>query len=163
MKFLEKKWILVVAIISMATISSALTAEFVYKILPCDMCLHQRYPYYFIIIISIIFIFFKNIYKFIKLILIELALIYGFFFSFWHVGIENKLLPSFLGCSSNINNAESLEDLKNKIINQAIVSCDEITWTILGLSAATLNLFVVLSLLIFNTILIIKLLYEKKN
>ena len=53
MKKIKNNWTVIVFIISFLAISSAITAEFFFEILPCKMCLYQRYPYYFIIFVSI--------------------------------------------------------------------------------------------------------------
>ena len=57
------------------------------------MCLNQRYPYYFIITIFILFYFVRGKYNLWFYILTELALVYGLFYAVWHVGIEQKILP----------------------------------------------------------------------
>ena len=164
MKIIKNNWILIVFLISTFAIASALIAEYLLDILPCKMCLHQRYPYYFIILISLIFFFKKNFFYKWHLLFVQCALGYGIFFATWHIGIEQKILSGLTGCTNSLNKTDSLIELKNQILNQVIITCDEISWTILGLSAATINAFVLLLLLIFNTILLIQFFfYKKKN
>ena len=55
MNYIIRYWAIVVFILSAIAISSALIAEYVFNLLPCKMCLYQRYPYYFIISIFILF------------------------------------------------------------------------------------------------------------
>ena len=62
--------------------------EFIFNFLPCKMCVQQRYPYYFIIIIFILFYLFNKKINLLFNILTEFAIIYGLFYSVWHVGIE---------------------------------------------------------------------------
>ena len=95
--------------------------------------------------------------------LIEGALLYGIFYALWHVGIEQKILPGLMDCAATIDSSNSLTDLKNQILNQNIIPCDEINWMILGFSAATINSLVLLFLLIFNTIFVIQFYYDKKK
>ena len=57
MNKIKKNWAIIVLLISSTAILSALIAEYLFDILPCQMCLYQRYPYYFIILFSIIYIF----------------------------------------------------------------------------------------------------------
>tara|TARA_Y100000590_G_scaffold391145_1_gene467538 strand:+ start:612 stop:1109 length:498 start_codon:yes stop_codon:yes gene_type:complete len=156
MNYIIKNWKFIIFILSIIAILSALITEYVFNILPCKMCLNQRYPYYFIIILFILFYFLKNISNIWFFILTEIAILYGLFYSIWHVGIEQKLLIGPSDCSANIELADSTDKLKEQIINQAIVNCSEISWTILGLSAATINSFLLIFLLFFNTIIIIK-------
>ena len=159
----EENWIYIIITISSIAILTALIAEHLFKILPCKMCLHQRYPYYFIIVLIIIQFFINKFSNIWYLLPIEGALFYGLFYATWHVGIEQTIFPGLSTCTASLDNANSLTDLKNQIFNQVIITCDEISWTILGLSAATLNLLIVLFLLIFNTIFLIQDYYDKKQ
>ena len=74
----------------------------------------------------------------------------------WHVGIEQNLLTGPASCSGKFTEVSSVSDLKEQILNHEIISCNEISWSILGLSAATLNLLLLFLLLLFNTIFIFK-------
>ena len=163
MKIIKKNWMLIILLISFFAIGSALIAEYFFEIFPCKMCLNQRYPYYFIIIISLIFFFIKKFSYIWKLLLIECALCYGIFYATWHIGIEQKILPGLPECTTSLDHTNSLIELKNQILNQTIITCDEITWTIVGLSAATINAFILLFLLIFNSIFLIQYFNVKKK
>ena len=165
MNMLKTKWVAIVFLISTFAIASALIAEYSFGILPCEMCLYQRQPYYFMIAISFIFLLTQKIPIRFYYWLAEASFIYGFYYSIWHVGIEKKLIAGPSGCNSTLQLSDSLTSLKNQIINQAIIPCDEITWSIIGISAASINSLLLFILLIFNTILLIQNLYinEKKN
>jgi len=163
MKIIIKNWVKVIFILSLIAILSALIAEYVFNLIPCKMCLYQRHPYYFIIGILIIFFFLKKTNSIWLYILVELAILYGIFYSAWHVGIEQNLLKGPSGCSATLNNVGSIENLKEQISNQDIVNCSDISWIIFGLSAATINLLLLILLLFFNTLFIYKALYDKEK
>ena len=93
----------------------------------------------------------------------NVIIIMGLFFSAWHVGIEQKILPGLPGCTTTIPTSQSLNDLKDQIINQNIITCDEITWSFMGLSAATLNSLLLIFLLLINTIFLIQHYYDRKK
>ena len=78
------------------------------------------------------------------------------FYSVWHVGIEQNLLTGPSSCSGELEKVSSVNDLKEQIFNQAIINCNEISWSMLGLSAATLNSVLLFLLFLFNTIFISK-------
>jgi disulfide bond formation protein DsbB len=118
------------------------------------MCLNQRYSYYFIISIFIVFYFINKTSSIWLYTFTELAILYGLFYSVWHVGIEQNLLTGPLSCFEKLEEGSSVSDLKEQILNQPIISCNEISWSLLGLSAATLNSFLLILLLLFNTIFI---------
>jgi len=157
-------WLNILFILSVIAITSALVAEFIFDLVPCKMCLKQRHPYYiiiFLVILSYIFRQTKNIWLFI---FNQIALLYGFFYAVWHVGIEQKILPGPTSCSGTLSQTNSIQNLKQQITNQDIVNCSEITWAVFSLSAATLNTLFLLFLLIFNTIFIVQNFYgTKKN
>lgn len=161
MKIILNNWGKIIFIISVISITSALVAEYFFNLLPCKMCLHQRYSYYFIIFIFILFYFFKKTSTILIYILAEFAIIYGLYFTIWHVGIENNLLKNSSSCAGVISKENSLESLKNKILEQDIVNCSEVSWVIFGLSAATINLILLTLILIINTIYIYQKYYEK--
>ena len=111
MKLIKNNWILIVLLISAFSIGSALIAEHIFKILPCEMCLHQRYPYYFIIALIIILFFINKFSNIWYLLPIECALCYGLFYATWHVGIEQKILPGLSGCTNDIEKTNSLTNV----------------------------------------------------
>ncbi len=162
MNKIKKNWAIIVLAISSIAILSAFIAEYLFDILPCQMCLYQRYPYYFIILFSIIYIITKKIPLLWYYVIISISFVVGLFFSSWHIGIEQKILPGLSGCSSIVNTSQSLSRLKEQILNQNIVTCDEITWSFMGFSAATLNSFLLILLLLINTTFLIKYKYEKE-
>ena len=159
MNYIMRYWGIVLFILCVVAISSALIAEYFFHILPCKMCLNQRYPYYFIISIFIIFYFINKKTNIWLYILIELAVLYGLFYSVWHIGIEQNLLS----CAGRLEEANSVSDLKEQILNQTIINCNEIRWSMLGLSAATLNSILLSLLLLFNSIYIFKIYADKEK
>ena len=161
MNMIYKNWGGIVFIISFITIIIALVAEYFYNLLPCKMCLYQRYPYYSIIIIYPIFLFLKKHNSIMLFILFEISIVYGLFYSIWHVGIEKNIFKGPQGCSNSLEKLSSVDKLKEQIINQPIVDCATINWQIFGFSAATINLILLLFIIFFNTIFVMKNYYEK--
>ena len=154
MNYIIRYWGIIFFFLCVVAISSALIAEYFFHILPCQMCLNQRYPYYFIISIFIVFYFITKIPKIWLYVLSELAVLYGLFYSVWHVGIEQNLLTGPSSCFEKLEEGISVSDLKEQIFNQPIISCNEVSWSMLSLSAATLNSLLLFLLLLFNTIFI---------
>jgi len=163
MNYIIRYWAVIIFILSIFAISSALIAEYIYHILPCQMCLNQRYPYYFIISIYIIFYFFNKTSNIWFYVLAEIAMLYGLFYSVWHVGIEQNLLIGPSSCLGKLEEVDTVGDLKEQILNQEIINCNEISWSFFGLSAATLNSFLFLLLLLFNIIIIFKIYNETRT
>ena len=158
-----RNWYYVLLLISVFAILSALIAEYFLNLQPCELCLKQRHPYYFFIIISLLVLFIlPYFYIFLMSILIQLASIYGIFYSVWHVGVENKLLDGPAGCGANLLMSSSTTELKEQILNRQVISCDEVIWSIFGMSAASINTLVLLFIFVMNAIYIYKY-YGKKE
>ena len=105
---------------------------------PCNLCLIERLPYIFAIIIISLGLILK---KFEKAIIILLILIFitATIISFYHFGIEQGFFKESLVCNldSSIANL-SKEDLI-KELQQQTVSCKDVSFRIFGLSLATIN------------------------
>ena len=123
-------------------------AYFVQHILdhePCNLCLIERLPYIFAIIIITLGLILK---KFEKVIIILLILVFvaATIISFYHFGIEQGFFKESLVCNldSSINNL-SKEDLIKELQKQT-VSCKDVNFRIFGLSLATINTIISLIL-----------------
>tara|TARA_B100000029_G_scaffold473420_1_gene514809 strand:+ start:1414 stop:1911 length:498 start_codon:yes stop_codon:yes gene_type:complete len=164
MKIIYKNWTILIFLLSLIAVSSALIAEIIFNLTPCKMCLYQRNPYYFIIGIILFFYFLKKIESIWLYLFIEIAILYGIFYSAWHVGIEQNIFQGPSGCSLTLNLVSSTKELKDQILNQDIISCSEMSWMVFGLSAATINLILMIFFIYFNTVYVYRKLYgqEKK-
>ncbi len=158
-----RNWNILLFIISLVAILSALIAEYIYGLQPCELCLKQRHPYYFMIIAVLIIFLIPNLYKIIVYFLIQLGAIYGIFYSVWHVGVENKLFKGPAGCSAGMIRATNTADLKEEILSRQVISCDEVIWSLFGLSAASLNTIVLSFIFVINGLYILKHYGKKKQ
>ena len=160
---LFRYWFWIIGILSMVAISSALIAEYIFYLEPCSMCLKQRHPYYFILMIFILFVVIHTFPRIWFYLGVQLASIYGLFYSIWHVGIEQKILQGPVSCSGGLKTSASAESLKEQIMSKAIINCEDVIWSFFGFSAATINTFLLFYIFIFNVIYIQQFYAEKKN
>ena len=127
---------------------------------PCNLCLIERLPYIFAIIIIALGLILK---KFEKAIIIFLILIFlaATIISFYHFGIEQGFFKESLVCNldSSIINL-SKEDLIIEL-QQKTISCKDVSFRIFSLSLATINTIISLVL----SVIMIKLFlnYEKNK
>ena len=151
------KYIKTLNLILIYSIFSLVAAYFIEYVLghqPCNLCLLQRIPYIFVIIIISLCLFLK---KFEKISLIALSLIFfiGTLLSFYHFGIEQGFFSESLVCDLKneeivLTREELLKQLKEKPI-----SCKDVTFRILGVSLATINTIIslILSIITIKTYL----------
>ena len=159
---LQKYWFYIVTLFSVVALASALIAEYYFDLQPCAMCLKQREPYYIIIAGFILVMILKwqdNIWFYVG---VQIVSIYGLFYSLWHVGIENKILAGPSSCSGGLNISTNTSSLKEQIISKAVINCEEVAWSIFGLSAATMNSLLLFLIFIINAIYIFNIYASKK-
>ena len=159
---LQKYWFYVITLFSVVAIASALIAEYYFDLQPCAMCLKQREPYYIIIAGFILVMILKGQDKIWFYVGVQIVSIYGLFYSLWHVGIENKILAGPSSCSGGLNISTNTSSLKEQIISKAVINCEEVAWSIFGLSAATMNSLLLFLIFIINAIYIVKIYGIKK-
>tara|TARA_B100000575_G_C23040080_1_gene598636 strand:+ start:635 stop:1123 length:489 start_codon:yes stop_codon:yes gene_type:complete len=157
-----RNWHYVLLIISTFSITVALVAEYYFNLQPCELCLKQRHPYYFFILMCLIIVFIPKFIKFYFYLLIQIASIYGIFYSLWHVGVENKVLQGPQGCSTGLSLSNNTSELKEQIFSKQVISCDEVIWSFFGISAATINTLVLLFIFTINALYIYRY-YGKKE
>ena len=151
---LQKYWFYLVTLFSVVALASALIAEYYFDLQPCAMCLKQREPYYIIIAGFILVMLLKWKDKIWFYVGVQIVSIYGLFYSLWHVGIENKILAGPSSCSGGLNISTNTSSLKEQIISKAVINCEEVAWSIFGLSAATMNSLLLFLIFIINAIYI---------
>ena len=135
-----------ILLFSIFALSAAYFIQHILDHKPCNLCLIERLPYIFAIIIIISLGLILK--KFEKTIIILLILIFitATIISFYHFGIEQGFFKESLVCNldSSITNL-SKEDLI-KELQQPTVSCKDVDFRIFSLSLATINTIISLIL-----------------
>ena len=149
-----------ILLFSVFVLIAAYFIQYILKYQPCNLCLIERIPYIFSIIVILICLLTK---KFEKESLIILSLIFfsATLIAFYHFGIEQGFIKESLVCDLN-NESNNLS--KEALLSQLKimpVSCKDVTFRIFGLSLATFNIFINL-ILCFITVKLF-LTYEKNR
>ena len=123
---------------SILSLSIAYFIQYILGHKPCNLCLIERIPYLSaIILVALIFIVkrFEKIFSGIILIFF----IFGAIISFYHVGIEQDFFSESLVCNLGNSGADLSKEQLLKQLENAPISCKEVTFRLLGLSLATIN------------------------
>ena len=152
-------YFLAILIVNILVILSALFIEFFLKIKPCILCIYQRYPYYIIILLSLIY-FLKKDLKILLILLIILTSLASIILSTYHVGIETGLIEETTSCKTSLNNNLSKDAILKQLESNLASSCKEVNFKLFGFSLASIN--IILSL-ILTTIYYKIYLWMKKN
>ena len=140
-------------LILLFSILALIAAYFIQYVLghqPCNLCLVERMPYIFSIIIISIFLFTKKFEK-ISLIILSLTFFVAALLSFYHFGIEQGFIKESLVCDLNSQNTELSKKALLDQLKIMPVSCKEVTFKIFGLSLATFNIFISLAISAITT------------
>ena len=131
-------------IIFFLSIFSLISAYFIEHILghqPCNLCLFERIPYLFAIILTLLSFKLKHFQK-IFIILLIIVFFVATLLSLYHLGIEQgfiqeSLLCNLQGDSTVLSKEEILKQLQQKTVN-----CKDVTFKIFGLSLTTFNVLI---------------------
>jgi disulfide bond formation protein DsbB len=150
----------VILFISIFALIAAYFVEYILGYKPCNLCLIERLPYFFAIVIIFLYL---TINRFEKFILIFIGLIFasGTILSFYHFGIEQGFFKESLVCVSNNEiNILNKEDLL-KDFQKTLISCKDVEFTLFGLSLAIINVIISLTLSVITFKLFLN--YEKNK
>jgi len=134
-------------LINIFVILSALFIEYILKVKPCALCIYERYPYYLILLFTILF-FFKTNWKNQLMILIIITSIVSFFLAGYHVGIEYGLINELSSCKTEVSKNISKDILLKELQSKLAPSCKEVAFKLFGLSLASINMIMSLILTI---------------
>ncbi len=143
---------LVALALAAATILGALFFEHVLGILPCELCLDQRWPYYIAIPVLLVALFISreaNLGHWGEWLMTAAGLIFvvSAGLAFRHMGVEWGWWAGPSGCSGGGGGvAGSVADLGAQLSGAKVIRCDEVAWSFLGLSLAGYNFLISLAL-----------------
>jgi disulfide bond formation protein DsbB len=130
-----------VVIAGLASLAIAFASQYWGGLQPCVLCIYQRYPYGVATALGIVGIIVAarpSLLRFI-LLLAALAFLVDAGIAAYHVGVEQHWWAGTSECGSLLDLNASPEDLKNQLLNQPVVRCDEPAWVLFGISMAGYN------------------------
>lgn len=133
----------VVVFVSFVTLVIVLISQYVFGLRPCELCIYQRIPYVFIIAFGLIaYGAAKQDKKISKIFmgLVGVTFLIGMGIAIFHVGVEQAWWPGLEQCGANVNDiAMTLEELRLEVLKAPVTRCNEIAWSLFGISMAGYN------------------------
>ena len=114
-------------IISVIILCAVYVLEYFFNMVPCDMCVNERYPYFIIIILGVMSYAIKSKINFTEIItkfIFSLVYFIGLLYALYHVGIERKYWIGNSKCSGK-GTAMDIETLSSQLMNIPVIRCDE--------------------------------------
>ena len=133
---------------------AAFVAQYLYHLTPCELCLMQRMPYALVIALGLIYACGLRNDKVI-LGLMAPALVVEAGLALFHVGVEQHWWEGFTSCSAHLN-ANDLNALREQILHGPKARCDDVAWSLAGISMAGYNFLYASALTVFSFSAILK-------
>lgn len=130
----------------------ALTMQYGFGVSPCELCLWQRVPFVSVSLLAIVAVILRPYNQRTRLLLgLSAALLLANAgLALFHSGVERHWWEFHSACTgSPLSHVKSVEDLRQELLNKPVTRCDEISWSILGLSMANLNIAFSFGLAVF--------------
>lgn len=136
---------LFVVLVSAAALGTALVAQHGFDLLPCLLCIWQRWAYGAALVAGLLALAARGRARRVFLVTAGLAFLAGAGIAGFHVGVEEGWWQGSAECQGTISAGMDREALKNAILNAPTVACDAVPWSLWGISMAGFN--VIFSLL----------------
>ena len=138
---------LLVTLIAAATIAGAWFFQLVLEIVPCPLCLEQRYAYYLAIPLGAFTALAARSgaprpLLLAALAILALATLANAGLGTYHSGVEWGFWQGPTDCSGPVVNLGNAGDLFSRLDTVKVVRCDEVQWRFLGLSLAGYNVLI---------------------
>jgi disulfide bond formation protein DsbB len=137
---------------SVAILLVAFAFQYIGGLQPCILCWWQRYPYMATIVLSLFAVAVAPTRPPLARVLLGLsavAFLVGAGIAAFHVGVEQHWWAGTAECGANFGPAGSVEELRRRLLAQNVVRCDDIAWSLFGISMAGYNFLLSLALAAF--------------
>ena len=133
--------------VAVGALGTAFTAEHLFGVEPCPLCLYQRIPYAAIGGLGLIGLVLRSPGALKAIVAIATA---GFCIeaaiALYHVGVEQHWWASAASCGGGVAKKMSIDMFQSLLQLKPAKACDEVDWTLFGISMATYNVPVALGL-----------------
>jgi disulfide bond formation protein DsbB len=130
---------MIVLATSVAVLAGAWFFQLVVGLVPCELCLAERWPWYAAVLIAGAFLGLRRpeIERYAPA-LLGLVFLGGFCLASYHVGVEQKWIagPDACTVTGSSHKAKTIEELTAEIMAAPAVRCDDIQWSLFGISLA---------------------------
>lgn len=129
--------LVICALVSAALLAGAFLFEHVGGMAPCSLCIWQRWAHLGIIAAATAGLLVLPPRT--ALLLTCAAALASFGVAFYHAGVEWQLWAGPAGCTASLASGASAADLVDQLLATPVVRCDDVPWSLFGLSMAGWN------------------------
>jgi disulfide bond formation protein DsbB len=131
---------LVVLLLPIALLGGAYGFQYFGGLYPCEMCWWQRYPHAAAIVLAALAFTASAESRRSRLLtlLAAAAIAISGLIAVYHAGVELKIFEGFTTCTSTAK-AASTDELLRQLMKVPLIRCDQVQWTLFGVSLAGWN------------------------
>ena len=123
--------------VPVALLGGAYIGQYVFHLYPCEMCWWQRSPHFAALALAVLGLLRPSAKGLIWL--AALAIMVGGLLGLYHAGVEYGWWEGFTACTSEIKLGD---DPLAAIMNAPMIRCDQVQWSLLGISLAGFNFLI---------------------
>ena len=124
---------------SAVALTIALIAQYGFRLEPCELCSYQRIPYVSVLLFGGGALAIGEWNKRAVGYLFSTIFLTGATLAFYHVGVEQLWWKAITSCGGHQPLPNSLDELQLSLSQGMVKACNEIDWTLLGLSMTVYN------------------------
>ncbi|MBS27825.1 MAG: disulfide bond formation protein B [Alphaproteobacteria bacterium] len=118
---------------------------------PCTLCIYQRWPYWIMIVLAALGVLAARRMGVRGLVIFAgagaIVFLGGAGVAGFHVGVEQGWWEGLSTCGGGLDDpGMSIEELKHRLLSTKLVRCDDVTWSLFGISMAGYNFLISLAL-----------------
>ena len=128
-------------LVSSATLSGAYAFQYLGGLQPCALCLYQRWPWWIaagLALLALLLVRKRRLSRVFSA-LGTLSLFVGAGIAIYHVGVEQHWWSGPTACSVATATPQTLDELRAQVLGAPVVRCDEVGWSLFGISMAGYN------------------------
>lgn len=129
------------AVASAIVLASVYAFEHFGGLQSCPLCLYQRWPWWIALAIGLIVVFARGrpVFAMGAAALSSTVILAGAGISGFHIGVEQHWWEGLASCGGTGEMLTTVEALKRQIMSAPVVRCDEVAWSLFGVSMAGYN------------------------
>ena len=138
-----------IVLLCLAILGAALASQYWGGLQPCILCYYQRYAYAGAMAFGALAFLLAGIFGLRRLLvaLAGLTFLVGAGIAAFHVGVEQKWWKGTDACHAQVFPEDATpSEMREIMLNQPFVACDEIPWELFGISMAGYNVLTSLAL-----------------
>lgn len=141
----------IVALAAAGLLIAVFAMQYIGGLAPCSLCLTQRWPHGIALVLGLVALMPITAAPVRRLLLALIALSFAVTAGVgaYHAGVEYGWFTGPTACSGTIT-GNTVEELKRALMAQPVVRCDEVAWSLFGISLAGYNFLASSALAVFS-------------